>query len=278
MRSWNTSTHFLRNKFSMRVFDFTHAIVREPGKSVARGLRSDPALVPDFDTVRAEHAAYVSALERAGLSVDALSSLESFPDSMFVEDPALVLPEGAILLRPGASTRLGEAEEIRPELLRHFASVAALGEGEYVDGGDVLVTPQTIFIGMSRRTNLAGAVALEAILAQLARDARIVETPPGALHFKTSVSLLSEDTLLATPQMAASGLFAGMKTLLVPDDEEAAANALRINNAVLAGECFPRTVDLLAREGFAVTTLPVTEIGKLDAGLSCMSLRWYKQL
>jgi dimethylargininase len=258
----------------MRVFDFDRAIVREPGRSVVAGIRSDLRAEPDFEGVAKEHRAYVAALRAAGLDVEVLPPLERYPDSVFVEDPALVLPEGAVLLRPGAATRLGERDGMRDVLRRHFERVLELDDGEFADGGDVLVTPETIFIGLSGRTNRAGANALRAKLGALGRQARIAETPPSILHFKTACSLLSEDTILATKAMADSGIFAGFDIVLVPEGEEAAANLLRVNDAVFVGACFPRTIELIAKAGFDVVPLPVTEIGKLDAGLSCMSLRW----
>lgn len=259
----------------MRVFDFDTAIVREPGRSVVDGLRDDPAAEPDFQGILKEHTAYVAALRTAGLAVDVLPPLEEFPDSVFVEDPALVFPEGAILLRPGAATRLGEAAEMRRPLARHFVQLLELEGNEHADGGDVLVTPEAVFIGLSARTTRRGAAALIAKLACLGRKARIAQTPKSILHFKTAVSLLDEDAVLATRPMAESGIFEGFRIVVVPEDEAAAANALRINGTVLIGDSFPRTIDLLARAGFSVQPLPVTEIGKLDAGLSCMSLRWH---
>jgi dimethylargininase len=257
----------------MRVFGFTHAIVRTPGRSVVDGLRDDPRAEPDYSEIRKEHAAYVAALRTAGVAVDVLPPLEAFPDSVFVEDPALVFGEGAILLRPGAPSRLAEREAMRGELARRFERVLELGDGEYADGGDVLVTPKAVFIGLSRRTNAAGAAALLAHLSTLGRTGRIVETPPGVLHFKTAVSLLAEDTLLATSAMAAA--FAGFDIVQTPPGEDAAANALRVNDTVFAGAHFPRTLDALTKAGYAVTPLAVRETAKLDAGLSCMSLRWH---
>lgn len=114
-------------------------------------------------------------------------------------------------------------------------------------------------------------------LARLGRKARIAQTPKSVLHFKTAVSLIDEDAVLATKPMAESGFFEGFRIIVVPDGEDAATNALRINDTVFVGDRFPRTIDLLARAGFKLQPLPVTEIGKLDAGLSCMSLRWRKQ-
>ena len=258
----------------MRVFDFDPAIVRTPGRSVIDGIRSDARAEPSYETIAQEHAAYVAALRDAGLAVDVLPPLERYPDSMFVEDPAFVLPEGAIRLRSGAEARRGEGEEIANELRRHFEIMFALEGDEYVDGGDVLIAPDKIFIGLSKRTNRKGAEALHAKLAQLGRKARIAQTPDTILHFKTAVSLLCEDTVIATKAMAASRIFADFKILLVPEGEEPAANLLRVNDVVFVGESFRRTIDLIAKEGLRIVPLPVREIGKLDAGLSCMSLRW----
>ena len=258
----------------MRVFDFTNAIVREPAPSVVHGLRSDSSPDPDFEKLHAEHRAYVSALEGAKLKVDLLPPLDAFPDSIFVEDPAFVVPEGAILLRPGAPSRLGEREHLRDALKRHFGRVQELADGEHADGGDVLITPKTIFIGLSKRTSRAGAQKLQAVLTSLGRGARIVQTPPAILHFKTASSLLDEETILVTRAMADSGVFEGFRLVITADGEDGAANALRVNDTVFIGDNFPRTCDRIRKHGLSVQTLAVTEIAKLDAGLSCMSLRW----
>lgn len=259
----------------MTVFDFNRAIVRRPGRSVVNGLREDRSAVPDYAGVVREHEAYVAALRAAGLSVDVLDPLEEFSDSVFVEDPALVFTQGAILLRPGAPTRLGERDAMRQVLADRFAHVFELKDDEFADGGDVLVSPAGIYIGLSARTNLAGATALQAHLGSLGLGARIVQTPKGVLHFKTAVSHLSDDTLFATDAMAASSVFEGVRLIRTPAGEEAAANALRINGTVFIGDHYPRTAELLAGLGFTICPLPVTEIAKLDAGLSCMSLRWW---
>lgn len=257
-----------------RVFDFDHAIVRQPGRSVVQGLSAVPGPAPSYEGVQREHEAYVAALRAAGLAVEILPPLEEFPDSVFVEDPALVFGEGAILLRPGAPTRAGEREPMRAALARHFETVLELGEGELADGGDVMVTPDVVFIGLSARTNRPGAEALVAALAKLGKMGRIAQTPETILHFKTASSLLDEETVLVTRTMADSGIFQGFRTVIVPEDEAAAANALRVNDVVLVGDRFPKAIAMLEQAGYAVRPLPVMEIGKIDAGLSCMSLRW----
>lgn len=256
------------------VFEFDNALVREPAATVTAGLRAEDRGAPTLAGIRAEHDAYVAALTAEGVSVTRLPPLADFPDSIFVEDPALVFPEGAILLRPGAPSRAGETAALAPTLRRRFARVLDLAPPGHADGGDVLVLPDRVLIGLSARTDEAGAAALIAALAELGRTGAVVRTPPGVLHFKSDCSLLDDSTVLAAARLAASGLFAGLRVLLVPDGEEAAANALRVNGAVFVGEGFPRTAAMLRDAGYRVVPLPVAQVGLLDAGLSCMSLRW----
>lgn len=256
-----------------RVFDFTRAIVRQPAASVIDGLRDGEGPSPTHSGVVEEHQAYVAALWEAGLVVDVLPALEAFPDSVFVEDPAFVLPEGAILLNPGAPSRGGEAAELAPALVAQFGEVARLDAG-HADGGDVLILPGEILVGLSARTDREGAEALARWLESIGRRARIVGTPPGVLHFKTACALLDEEMVIATPALAEAGLFGGLKVVRTGDGEEAAANMLRVNDVVLVGANFPRTIERIVNRGHAVRPLAVEQIGRIDAGLSCMSLRW----
>jgi dimethylargininase len=257
----------------MAVTDFTHAIARKPARSVVGGVRAGKGPDPNFDGVKNEHAAYCAALVKAGVALTILPPLEAYPDSIFVEDPALVFPEGAILLRPGARSRAGEAEEIAPTLRERFEIVLAL-EGGHAEGGDILVTPERVMIGLSARTDKAGAEALTGLLAKLGKRAAIVETPKDVLHFKTDCALLDDETVLTTRRLSKSGVFKGFREIIVPDGEEAAANALRVNTALFVGARFRRTTERLADAGYNVVPLAVDEIGRIDAGLSCMSLRW----
>lgn len=255
------------------IYQFDRAIVRQPAPSVVHGLRAVDRGAPDFDKVCDEHRAYVAALEQAGVTVEILPPLPDFPDSLFVEDPALVFTAGAILLRPGAPSREGETHHILPALERNFSRILRIEQG-YADGGDVLALPDRVMIGLSARTDLVGAQSLAACLAQLGLQAEIVSTPAGVLHFKTDCSLVDAETILATPRLAASGVFRGFRQILTEAGEEAAANALRVNDSLLVGADFPRTAARLAEQGLPVCLIATGEIGKVDAGLSCMSLRW----
>lgn len=255
----------------MRVFDFDRAIVREPAATVVDGLRTG-AEAPAYTAVRAEHRAYVAQLEAAGVAVEVLPPLPEYPDSVFVEDPAFVLPEAAILLRPGAESRFAEASFLAGVLHRHFVHVEQVEDG-YVDGGDILILPDEILVGLSARTDRTGARRFCEIVGRFGRLARIVEPPSGLLHLKTGCALVDEGLLIAVPAMA--DLFPGYEILVTPEGEAHSANLIRVNDRVLMGSGFPRTAELLSKRGLQVAETPAAEIAKIDAGLSCMSLRWH---
>jgi dimethylargininase len=252
---------------------FSAAIVRKPGRSVARGIRAIERGPPDVARFQQEHRDYVRALQRAGLRVTVLDALEEYPDSVFVEDAALCLPEGVVLLRPGAPARTGEAAALGAELRALGHAVTACDADGFIDGGDILATESAILVGLSGRTDRRGFEWLAAVLADWGYPVRAVRTPPGVLHFKSDCCVLGSDTVLATYRLSDAECFAPFRVLTVPRGEEAAANALRVNDAVLVPAGFPATADLLARAGYAVESVAVRQASLLDGGLSCMSLR-----
>jgi dimethylargininase len=258
-----------------KVYEFNAAIVRRPACTVTAGLRALDRGDPTYEGVSAEHDSYVAALRQAGVQVNVLEPVEAFPDSIFVEDPALVFTAGAILLRPGTISREGEAELMGPVLKQQFKKVLQLPRG-YVDGGDVLRTPGKVMIGLSARTTLEGAEALIECLAELGEIGVVVKTPENVLHLKSDCSLLDDDTIITTKRLSSSGVFSGFKQLVVPEGEEAAANALRVNDRVFVGEAHPGTIAMLREACYKTVPLNTSEITKIDAGLSCMSLRWHR--
>ncbi|ESX00611.1 NG,NG-dimethylarginine dimethylaminohydrolase [Mesorhizobium sp. LSJC268A00] len=258
------------------VYGFNSAIVREPSTSVVNGLRADDRGGPTYAGVKAEHDAYVAALRNAGVEVTVLPPLEAFPDSIFVEDPALVFTGGAILLRPGTPTRIKETAELAPVLREMFETVLELPAPGQADGGDIMYTPKGLLIGLSDRTDKAGAEALIDCIKKLGGKAQIAETPKGVLHFKTASSLLNDETVIVTSALADAAVFEGFRKIVVPQGEEPAANVLRVNDVVFASACYPRTLEMLDKQGYTVVPLETAEIQKIDAGLSCMSLRWFQ--
>lgn len=255
-------------------FRFTHAITRRPAASITQGLRAIDTGAPDLAAMQSHHAAYTAALRATGALVIELAPLDPYPDSVFVEDTALCLPQGAILMRPGAPTRLGEAAEMEPHLRALYSIVHRIAAPATIEGGDILVTGREILVGTSARTNDAGIAALNAITSRWGYSLRRVETPPGVLHFKTDCALLDATTILTTERLAASGCFAGYDLIHTAPGEEAAANVIRFNDAVLMPAGFPATAARLTAAGYAVTELPNSECAKLDGGMSCLSLRF----
>ena len=253
---------------------FTHAITRAPGHSITGGLRAVDLGAPDLALMRRHHADYVAALKSTGATVIELPALEAFPDAVFVEDTALCLPPGAVIMRPGAPSRLGEAAEMAPHLAALYGAVAWITGPGFIEGGDILTTGHEVLVGRSARTDAAGIAELAGIVARWGYNLREVATPPGVLHFKTDCSLLDPETILATPRLDASGCFKGYRVIQTADGEEAAANAIRFNDSVLMAAGFPRTAERLAAAGFTVRQIGNSECAKLDGGMSCLSLRF----
>ena len=131
-------------------------------------------------------------------------------------------------------------------------------------------------IGLSARTTREGAEALIECLAELGEIGVVVQTPDNVLHLKSDCSLLDDDTIITTKRLSSSGVFSGFRQLIVPEGEEAAANALRVNDRVFVGGAHPGTIAMLREACYKTVPLSTSEITKIDAGLSCMSLRWHR--
>jgi dimethylargininase len=254
---------------------FSHAITRRPAASITAGLRAMDTGAPDLARMLAHHAAYVATLRETGAKVIELPPLDAFPDSVFVEDTALCLPQGAVIMRPGAPSRLGEAAEMAPHLQALYGQVVAItAKDSFIEGGDILVTEREILVGRSARTNAAGIADLTRLVAPWGHKVREVHTPPGVLHFKTDCSLLDADTVLSTRRLSASGCFKGYRVIDVATGEEAAANTIRFNDLVLMPAGFPKTRDAILAAGLTVREIGNSECAKLDGGMSCLSLRF----
>ena len=258
-----------------RSYRFTHAITRRPAESIVQGLRAVDTGTPSLTLMEQHHADYIAALKSTGATVIELDKLEAYPDSVFVEDTALCLPEGAVVMRPGAPTRLGEAAEMAPHLTALYARVVRVsGADSFIEGGDILTTETEILVGRSARTNAAGIAELQRLVAPWGHTVREVFTPPGVLHFKTDCSLLDEETILSTARLDASGCFKGYRVIHTAAGEEACANTIRFNDLVLMPAGFPRTRDALVKAGYTVREIGNSECAKLDGGMSCLSLRF----
>ncbi|HYD13097.1 MAG TPA: N(G),N(G)-dimethylarginine dimethylaminohydrolase [Allosphingosinicella sp.] len=215
-----------------------------------------------------QHAAYEQALRDAGLEVRRLSPLDDFPDGMFVEDTALLLGEYAVILRPGAASRAGETDSTAAGLADAF-TLHRLDTG-HVDGGDVLRIGQTLYVGISTRTDLAGIRALGELVAPLGY--RVVPVPvAGGLHLKSAATCV-RDVLIHNPAWVSAHHFEGAAPLAVAPGEELGGNVLLAGETLLTPADSPRTAEALAARGFRTVTLDISEMRKADAALTCMSL------
>lgn len=250
---------------------FTRALTRQPGPDLAGGLSTAGLGAPDPELALRQHARYVAALRGLGLRVQVLPPLAGHPDACFVEDTAVLAGSLAVVTRPGAPSRRGETGSVAAALAQWGETVAVTAPGT-LDGGDVLAVDRTCWIGLSGRTNAAGAAQLADRLA--ARGWSCHQVPVGAgLHLKSSVNHVGGRTLLLTEQFAGRDVFAGWKQLVVPAGEDYACNTLWMNGTLLVPAGFPGVAALLARTGLPLLPLDTSEFRKLDGGLTCLSLR-----
>lgn len=259
---------------SDRSFRFTHAITRLPAASAVSGLRAVDFGAPSIAVMLQHHADYSAALRSQGATVVELPALSDYPDAQFVEDTALCLPEGAVIMRPGAASRLGEAAEMAPTLAQLYGEVLTIEGPGTIEAGDVLTTETEILVGRSARTNAQGIAEMTRLVSRWGYKVRELATPPGVLHFKTDCSLLDAETILSTPRLDSAGGFGGYRVLHTAEGEEAAANSIRFNDAVIVPAGFDRTAEMLDKAGYNVVPIGNSECAKLDGGMSCLSLRF----
>jgi len=229
-------------------------------------LKRDPI---DVARASAQHRDYEAALERLGVRVVSLPAEPDLPDCVFVEDPAVVLDEIAIITRMGAESRRGESESLAAALAR-FRPLVRLSAPATLEGGDVVRMGKTLYVGLSRRTNAAGARQLAEIVEPYGYLVAPINVT-GCLHLKSACCAVSDDMVLSNRALFdASEL--GCEVIDVPAEEPGAADVLRIGNTVLIPAVFPRTARLLEESGFTVQPLDVSELQKAEAGVTCMSL------
>ena len=253
-------------------YKFTRAIIRKPNKSIHKALSSQH-LKPSYEKILDIHKNYINSIEEAGLKIILLDSLEDYPDSIFVEDPALIYKNNIIILNPSDLTRNGEAKIIDSEINKYFENIFLVKNGT-IEGGDILNINNHFIIGLSNRTNKLGAENLSNILISLGATVEVCQTPKDILHFKSECSLLDDDLILVSNRMSKLDYLKKNYNLIeLPLGEENAANCIRINNKLLIPDGFSRTEEILSKS-FNIIKINVDEISKVDAGLSCMSLRW----
>ena len=224
----------------------------------------------DVARASAQHRDYLRALETLGCRLLTLPAEARLPDSVFVEDVAIVLDEVAVLTRPGARSRRAEVAGVA-EVLRRYRPLLAIKAPGTLDGGDVLRVGRTLYVGQSARSNAAGIVQLRELLAGHGYAVQSVPTR-GCLHLKSAVTQLDNHTVLLQPEWVDRARFADFRVIDVDPAEPHAANVLRIGDALLMPASFPRTRQRLLDAGFHVTTVDVSELQKAEGAVTCCSL------
>jgi dimethylargininase len=226
----------------------------------------------DVDRALAQHRAYVAALEALCVAVEALPPEPDLADATFVEDPAIVLDELAIICRPVASRR-PEVPSIAAAVAR-WRALVHIDEPGTLEGGDVLVVDRRVFVARSQRSNAAGIAQLAELVAPHAYTVEPVDIS-GCLHLKSAVSHLGDGAFLVNPTWIDAGVFAPRASIDVDPAEPFAANTVSFDGTVLMPASAPRTIDRVRAMGFEVVPVAVDELEKAEAGLSCMSLRFF---
>ncbi len=247
------------------------AITREVSRSIGHCELTYLDRTPiDVARARAQHEQYCAALRGLDLEVIALSEEPDLPDSVFVEDTAIVLNEAAVLTNPGAASRKPEVDSIARTLGR-FRQLLRITPPATLDGGDVLRVGKSIYIGLTLRSNAAAVEQLQGLLAPFGYTVAGVPVM-NCLHLKTGVTQVAEKTLLINPNMVDKKYFPGYDFVEVDPSEPNAANALLVGGTILFPAAFPKTRARLEQLGRPIVTVEADELAKAEGGVTCCSL------
>ncbi len=217
-----------------------------------------------------QHSRYIAAIEEAGWSVLNLPEEPHLPDSVFVEDTAIILSELAVMTRPGAETRRPEVNSIR-HALANYMPTKDISDSAILDGGDVLVAGKHIFVGLSSRSDANGAAELAAIAKPLGYSLETIAVK-ACLHLKSAVTSVGDHTLLYNPKWVRADAFEGFSMIPVHPNEPSAGNCVDLDGVLLHGEAFPKTRAVLEDAGFSVAAAPMDELAKAEGAATCCSL------
>ena len=251
---------------------FAKAIVRVPSERLAQAQLTHLARRPvDVARAQVEHAAYVALLRAHGLELHHAPAAPEHPDGMFVEDVLVVIAGRAILTRPGAATRRGEADSLLPLLLRLALPTERIVAPATLDGGDVLVTHRHVLVGQSTRTNRDAITQLTALSACAGRVVTPLEVV-GALHLKTALTSLPDGALIAAPDFVDTARLRELGYRVHHAPEASGANVLCLGQTVVLPAAASATARMLGELGYRVHPLELSEVQKLEAGVTCLSV------
>jgi dimethylargininase len=252
---------------------FKNIIVKKPGKSVVNGLTTSDLGTPIYEQALIQHQEYIKVMESCGVKVNVLEAQEAFPDSCFVEDPAVVTEKMAVITNPGAPTRNEETRDIKKALEEFYTDFEYIKFPGTLEGGDVMRVDNHFYIGLSTRTNEEGAKQLIEILVKYGFSGSIVQLKE-MFHLKTGVNYIGDNTLLVAGEFIEHSDFKDFKKIIIDDDEMYAANCIRMNDYLVVPAGFPKTKRKLEQAGYNLKEVQMSEFQKIDGGLTCLSLRF----
>ncbi len=224
----------------------------------------------DISLARAQHCQYEECLAALGCHIHCLPAEPDLPDSVFVEDTAVVLDELAIITRPSAVSRLSETASVA-RALGPYRKLCYIQSPGTLDGGDVLRVGKTLYVGLSSRSNQAAIEQMRELLHPHGYAVEDVQVS-GCLHLKSAVTQVAKDTLLINPDWVDAGRFGGMRQIAVHLSEPYAANALLVGETVIYPASYPRTQAQLKSCGIPLMTVDVSELIKAEGAVTCCSL------
>lgn len=252
---------------------FNHAIIRTPCPEIVNGISKSQQEKPDYSKAKQQHRNYIRILKELGLTVTILEADPRFPDSVFVEDVAICTPDCAVITRPGALSRREETAEMRKILSAYYEKIEEIKPPGTLDGGDVMFKDSGYYIGISKRTNRAGAEQLSGILDHYGMTGMVVKVD-NVLHLKTGANYLEHNNLLVCDEFKDHPAFKTFNKIVTPPEEAPAANSLWINETVLVPADYPSTRSQIEDAGYKTVEIDISEFEKLNGGLSCLSLRF----
>jgi dimethylargininase len=252
---------------------YYNAVVISPCPAIVNGLSSSGLGKPDYKRALEQHTEYVGILKQSGLNIELLPENELFPDSTFIEDVAICTSSCAVITRPGALSRRGEIAGIRQALAKYYDNIEEITNPGTLEGGDVMMAENHFFIGISGRTNIAGADQLIKILEKYKFTGSKIPLEK-MLHLKSGVSYLENNKMIVSGEFVDNKSFGSFERIIIDEDEIYAANSLWINGTVLVPEGFPKSRKKIEKAGYNTIAVNVSEFRKVDGGLSCLSLRF----
>jgi len=224
----------------------------------------------DVETAQAQHRRYEACLEELGCRIQPVAAAPHLPDSVFVEDTAVVLDELAIVARPGAASRRSETEAV-VEAVADYRTLRWIEPPGTLDGGDVLRVGRVLYVGLSTRTNQDAIEQLRAHVEPLGYAVRPVAVT-GCLHLKSAATQVAPDTLLMNRAWLDARRFEGLELLDVAASEPMGANALWIGDTVVCSVAYEKTQERLVNRGITVKSLDMSELAKAEGGVTCCSV------